>query len=224
MSLARPEVWLKAGVTLDGRIADAFGRSQWITGPQAREAGHHLRGAVDAVMVGSGTLLADDPSLNTRVPGLDNALPVVLDSRLRCPDHARVLFAGRRALIFCADDAPERALPADIERVPRTSGGGLHLPTVLSRLHARGVRKLLVEGGGQLHRALLDLDLADALHLFVAPLALAGGPGWLAGPGIPLADAQRWRFDSAEMVGQDVHLVLRRTVVTEGGTRSTEVW
>ncbi len=223
MSTVRPEVWLKAGVTLDGRIADAFGRSQWITGPEARQAGHHLRGEVDAVMVGSGTLLADDPSLNTRVPGLDNALPVVLDTRLRCPADARVLVAGRRALVFCADDAPQRALEADIERVPRGPGGGLDLPTVLTRLHSRGVRTLLVEGGGQVHRSLLELDVADVLHLFVAPLALAGGPGWLAGPGIPLNDARRWHFDSVEMVGKDAHLVLRRTVVTQGETRSTEV-
>ena len=115
----RPRVVLKAGVTLDGRIADAFGHSQWITGPDARAAGHVLRSTLDAILVGSGTLLADDPSLNTRIPGGRNALPVILDSRLRIPDTARVLTAGRRPVIFCAEDAPQRSLPADIVRVPR---------------------------------------------------------------------------------------------------------
>jgi len=222
MSSPRPEVWLKAGVTLDGRIADAYGRSQWITGAAARQAGHALRGAADAVMVGSGTLLADDPSLNTRVNGLSDAIPVLLDSRLRCPPDARVLTAGRRPIVFCATDAPACSLPADIVRVAR-AGSGLDLRAVLAHLHERGVRKLLVEGGGRVHRGLLDLGLADELHLFVAPLALAGGPGWLAGPGIPLGDAHRWRFVKADTVGDDVHLVLRRTVVTEGGPGSTEV-
>ena len=85
----RPLVVLKAGITLDGRIADAYGRSQWITGPEARMAGHRLRSELGAVLVGSGTLLADDPSLNTRIDGGRDALPVILDSRLRIPDDAQ---------------------------------------------------------------------------------------------------------------------------------------
>ncbi|NOY25977.1 MAG: bifunctional diaminohydroxyphosphoribosylaminopyrimidine deaminase/5-amino-6-(5-phosphoribosylamino)uracil reductase RibD, partial [Oligoflexia bacterium] len=99
----RPAVILKAALTLDGRIADAAGHSQWITGPQARAIGHQLRDQADAVLVGRGTLLADDPALCTRgVAGGRDALPVVLDSELRCPQDARVLSAGRRPLFFAA--------------------------------------------------------------------------------------------------------------------------
>jgi|GEM_PF-1954251 len=212
----RPRMVLKAGITLDGRIADAFGQSQWITGPAARQAGHHLRHACDAILVGSGTLLADDPSLSTRIPGGSPVRPVLLDTHLRCPADARVLSAGLRPWIFCATDAPERALPAHILRVPRASTG-LHLPTVLHLLHQRGIRSVLVEGGGRVHRAMFDAGVVDELHLFIAPKVLAGGPSWLAGPGLPLDAAPELAVKSVSVAGNDVHLVLCRAVVTDTG-------
>lgn len=216
MSHARPWMVLKAGITLDGRICDVQGRSQWITGPEARAAGHRLRAGCDGILVGSGTLLADDPSLTTRVPGGSDARPVLLDTGLCCPDHARVLTAGRRPWIYCAPDAPERALAADVVRVPRDDRG-LHLPTVLADLFARGLRRVLVEGGGRVHRSMFDADVVDELHLFVAPKVLGGGTGWLAGPGFALAGAPELRVQSVSTVGPDVHLVLCRAVVTEPG-------
>lgn len=206
----RPFVVAKAGVTLDGRIADAAGASRWITGEAARAAAHGLRDRCDAVLVGSGTLLADDPALTTRLPGGRDALPVVLDSALRTPPGARIFEGSRRPLLFCAADAPDPALPADLVRLPR-GPGGLDLHAALGALCQRGVHRLLVEGGGRVLRALWDLDLLDELHLFVAPLALAGGPGWLGGEPIPLAAARRLRLISAEPVGGDVHLVLGRS-------------
>ncbi len=205
----RPLVVLKAGVSLDGRIAAADGRSQWITSPAARAAGHALRDRHDAVMVGAGTLRADDPSLNTRLPSGRDALPVLLDSRLSIADDARVLRAGRRPRIYCALDAPQRALPADLCRVP-TGPGGLDLAAVLSDLHRLGVHSLLVEGGATLHRSLLDAGLVDRLHLFVAPVALAGGPGFLGGAPFTLDSAPRFTLRSARPVGGDLHLVLER--------------
>lgn len=207
----RPLVVLKAGVTLDGRIADHAGHSQWITGPAARERGHALRHACDGILIGSGTLLADDPSLNTRLEGGTDAIPVVLDSALRVPADARVLTAGARPVVFCAEDAPERDLPADIVRVPRAAEG-LSLGAVLAELQARGLRSVLVEGGGRVHRSLLGAGLVDRVHLFIAPLALAGGPGWVGGPGFALADAPRLRVVSVTMAGEDVELVLEPAV------------
>ncbi len=212
--MSRPRFILKAGVTLDGRICDVAGTSQWITGPEARRAGQQLRVRCDAILVGAGTLLADDPSLNVRVDGGAPVRPILLDSRLRCPADARVLGAGMRPWIFCAGDAPSRPLPADIIRVPR-EGRGLDIRAVASILWSRGVRTVLVEGGGRVHRSFFDADLVDELHLFIAPMALGGGSGWLAGPGFPLSEAPRLRVQSVQMAGADVHLRLCRAVVTE---------
>jgi diaminohydroxyphosphoribosylaminopyrimidine deaminase/5-amino-6-(5-phosphoribosylamino)uracil reductase len=206
-STGLPRVWLKAGCTLDGRIADASGASQWITGPQARSHAHRLRDRFDAVMVGSGTLIADDPSLNTRVEHGRDALPVLLDSRLRCPAGAKVLTAGRRPRIYCALDAPERDLPADIVRVPRARGG-LDLGSVLRDLAGCGVLDVLVEGGGQVHRALLADELADRLLLFIAPKVLAGGPGFVGGEPLSLGGAFDFQLLQVERFGQDLMLDL----------------
>jgi diaminohydroxyphosphoribosylaminopyrimidine deaminase/5-amino-6-(5-phosphoribosylamino)uracil reductase len=200
---------LKAGITLDGRIADFEGISQWITGPEAREAGHHLRSSLGAVLVGSGTLMADNPSLNTRTEGGQDALPVVLDSNLRIPDDARVLTAGRRPVIFCAPDAPARGLPADIIRVPRSTVG-LDLTAVLAALWERGVRGLLVEGGGQVHRSMLDADLVDRLELFIAPKILAGGAGFVGGSPWSLSMAPTFRVVAVSLVGDDVRISMER--------------
>ncbi len=205
MERGRPAVHLKAGISLDGRIADHRGRSRWITSPQARRQAHQLRDACDAVLVGVGTLLADDPSLTTRaIEGGRDALPVVLDSGLRTPVGSRLLQGSRRPLLICAEDAPQVDLPADILRLP---GGPGDLRAVLAALLQRGVHNLLVEGGGAVHRSFLQAGLVDRLHLFLAPLALAEGPGWLGGPGLDLDRAPRFALRSSEPAGPDLHLV-----------------
>lgn len=212
----RPLVVLKAAATLDGRIASAGGESRWITGPEARAAGHRLRDELDAILVGAGTLIADDPALNTRIEGGRDALPVVLDTRLRCPPDAAVLRAGRTPLLFTAAEtlaqAPERAaaLRADVVGVGMGADGRLDLVEVLTTLARRGVHSVLVEGGGQVHRAFLDADLVDRVELFLAPQVLAGGPGWVAGPGWTLADGPRLKLMGVERLGDDLHLTLER--------------
>lgn len=210
----RPRVVLKAAITLDGRIADADGASRWITGEEARAAGHRLRDTSDAVLVGSGTLLADDPSLNTRLPNGRDALPGVLDGALRTPASAAVLRAGRKPLIFTGLGAPERELPADIVRVGREDGR-LDLRAALAHLLSLGVQQVLVEGGGQVHRSFLAAGLVDELHLFVAPRVLGAGPSWIAGPGWSLASAPGFKLESATPVGADVHLVYTALPPTE---------
>jgi diaminohydroxyphosphoribosylaminopyrimidine deaminase/5-amino-6-(5-phosphoribosylamino)uracil reductase len=205
----RPWVTVKAAITLDGRIADADGESQWITGPEAREAGHALRDGHDAVMVGAGTLRADDPALNTRLSGGRDALPVLLDTTLGCPDDAKILHAGRRPVIFCAEGLQPRRLAADVVPVCR-SDSGLDLVSVLEHLTGRGVHSVLVEGGGKVIRSLLDQDLVDRIELFIAPKVLAGGPGWVGGVPFPLSAAPGFEVVLTETVGSDAHLTLER--------------
>jgi diaminohydroxyphosphoribosylaminopyrimidine deaminase/5-amino-6-(5-phosphoribosylamino)uracil reductase len=211
-----PEVTLKAGMTADGRIATATGQSKWITSDRAREAAHVLRARHDAVMVGIGTVLADDPSLTTRlpegsVPGQKlprNAVPVVLDSELRIPAGAKLLSSGARAVVIAAEDAPVRELSADIVRVGRAPGGRIELTAALRALAARGLHRILVEGGSELARSLLEQRLADTLELFVAPLLLPGGIPVVGGEPIArLADGIPLELVSAEPLGPDLHVV-----------------
>lgn len=205
-----PELTLKAALTLDGRIASATGEARWITGPAARDAGHALRDAHDAVLVGVGTVLADDPALTTRLPGGRDAVPVVLDTALRLPPGAQVLTAGRPPLVYAAPDAPDRDLgAATVVRVPR-GPAGVDVEAVLRDLARRGLHRVLAEGGGTVHRSLLDGGHVDRLELFVAARVLAGGPGFVGGPGFRLADAPHFRFVAGRPLGDDFHLVLER--------------
>lgn len=208
-TLSRPRVTLKAGTTLDGRISSEHGESRWITGAEARRVGHALRAQHDAILVGTGTLLADDPSLNTRMVEGRDPVPVVLDRLGRCPKGAKVLTAGRRPLFFTA--RPERLahLPVDIEVVPERDSK-LDLVSVLSAMVKRGLDSVLVEGGGQVHRSLLDLDVVDRIELFIALKVLAGGPGWVGGPGYRLALAPRFSLQGVQALGEDVQLSLMR--------------
>lgn len=205
----RPEVVLKAAISLDGRISDAGGRSQWITGAAARAAGRALRDQCDAVMVGSQTVLDDDPALTTRIEGGRDALPVILDGRLRTPPTAQVLRAGRPPLVFTAPDADpaqEQALaPARLRRVPR-GPGGLDLHAVLGALVDEGVHTVLVEGGGAVHHSLLSAGLVDELRLFLAPRVLAGGRHWVEGAPFSLAEGPRFRLVELRQHGDDLEL------------------
>lgn len=200
-----PMVTLKAAMTLDGHIASAWGESRWITGPAARERGHGLRDTHDVVLVGIGTVLADDPALTTRFPGGRDARAVVLDPGLRIPAGARVL--RPETLVYAAADAPERELPATVVRVPRDDRG-VDLDAVLRDLVRRGLHRVLVEGGARVHRSMLERGLVDRIELFVNGRVLGEGLGWVGGPGIRLPEAPSFRFVSAEPVGDDLHLVL----------------
>jgi diaminohydroxyphosphoribosylaminopyrimidine deaminase/5-amino-6-(5-phosphoribosylamino)uracil reductase len=179
--LGRPFVLLKAALTLDGRIATASGRSQWITSPSQRGQARWLRRLHDAVLVGIGTALADDPLLlpspRTRRP----FLRVVLDSRLRLPERGRLArSAGPRTPVLVLSRAPEpsrrRRLEAAGVEVVDVAGetGRVSLPAALEALGARGVTSVMVEGGGEVLGSFLAARLADQVALFRAPLLLGG--------------------------------------------------
>ncbi|HVZ81291.1 MAG TPA: bifunctional diaminohydroxyphosphoribosylaminopyrimidine deaminase/5-amino-6-(5-phosphoribosylamino)uracil reductase RibD [bacterium] len=190
----RPWVTLKAGTSLDGRIAGVTGRSRWITNKVSRQKAHLLRSRADAILVGSGTLLEDDPSLTVRLPGWRRKdgwpLRIVLDSRLRIPLKARVLKGPAGTVLFAAPQAPQakqrtlESLGARVFRVP-SRGKMLSLKAILALLQGLEVRSLLVEGGGAVHASFLEEGLADELHLFVAPKVIGGkAPSWAGGKGV----------------------------------------
>ena len=195
----RPLVTLKLASTLDGRIATRSGASRWITGPAARRAAHALRGTHDAVLVGVGTIAADDPDLTCRLPGF-RAVPlvrVIADSHLRTPLTARVVATAQDTpswMLARADAASDRraALRAAgltvIDTPPAATG--VDLAQGLARLGAAGLTRLLVEGGGQVAASLLREGLVDRIAWFHAPAAM-GGDGWpaVAGFGVDGLDS-----------------------------------
>ena len=190
----RPLVTLKAGLSLDGRIAAAGGRSRWITSPAARRQAHQLRQRADAVLVGVGTILADNPQLTARprgAPGRRQPCRVVLDSRFRTPAEGRLLAGahGGAVVIYGLDCQSRRRRKleeagADVV-VVRSRRGRPDLRAVLADLGGRGVRSLLVEGGGQVSWSFLETGLADRIAWFIAPCLLGGGGvPVVAGPGV----------------------------------------
>jgi diaminohydroxyphosphoribosylaminopyrimidine deaminase/5-amino-6-(5-phosphoribosylamino)uracil reductase len=203
----RPAVTLKAGITLDGRIASAYGESRWITSEEGRRAGHRLRDEHDAILAGRRTVAIDDPQLTTRLAGGRDALPVVLDSRLELGPDRRVFHGPRRAVVYAITG--ERALEADVVKVP-PGRGGVDLRAVMADLVSRGVHSVLVEGGGIVARSFLDEGLVDRVELFVSPKVLAQGPGFVGGEGIHLGDAPTFAIADVARVGPDLRLSLER--------------
>jgi len=220
----RPLVTLKIGATLDGRIATGAGESRWITGEAARREVHLLRARHDAVLVGSGTALADDPDLTCRIPGADPVpvLRVVADSRLRLPAGARLVRTAREAPTWLltgtgrrpAALAPFLAAGVEVVVIRRARGGvGLQPRPMLAALAARGVTRVLAEGGASLAAALLAADLVDRIAWFHAPALLgADARAAVAELGLArLAAAPRFRLAETRALGGDVFSSYERT-------------
>ncbi|MGB8602272.1 MAG: bifunctional diaminohydroxyphosphoribosylaminopyrimidine deaminase/5-amino-6-(5-phosphoribosylamino)uracil reductase RibD, partial [Rhizomicrobium sp.] len=177
---SRPLVTLKLATSLDGKIASAGGESKWITGPAARRYGHLLRARHDAILVGIGTALADDPELSCRLPGMVDRTPirVVLDSDLRLPAWSKLVKTARRwpLLVFTLSDDQKLAVDGvDVVKVARDARGRPDCAAVLAELARRGITRLLIEGGAGVAASFLDRDLVDRLELFTAPMLLGGG-------------------------------------------------
>ena len=186
--LGRPMVTLKLASTLDGRIATRTGESRWITGEAARRAAHALRGQHDAVMVGVGTVLADNPELTCRLPGYRSTplVRVVADSRLRTPLTATLVATARQSptwmLIREGTDRERRHAFADLGVTLIEVAGaetGVDPVAALQALGDAGLTRLLVEGGAELAASLLRADLVDRIVWFHAP-AVMGGDAWPA--------------------------------------------
>ena len=221
LRLGRPLVTLKFATSLDGHLATASGESQWISGPPARERAHALRASHDAIMVGIGTVVADDPQLTCRLPGLDHRSPVrvVIDRHLRIPPTARLIVdaglvptwvltsrsadPGRRAA-FLANGVT--LIDVDLGR-----DGQIDLTRALAALGERGITRLLVEGGAQVAAAFIRSRFVDRLVWVHAPLVI-GGDGIPAIAGLDvaaLADAAAFERLATETIGADVLTTFR---------------
>ena len=212
----RPAVTLKLATSLDGRIATASGESKWITGEQSRRLGHLLRAEHDAIMVGSGTALADDPELTCRVAGLEDRSPirVVVDGKLALPATARLVVGAREieTVVMTGVAAEDARYDAFLKcgvsfiHMPDATGDYVDLNSGFRALAARGINSVLVEGGGGLASALLDADLVDRVVMMRAGIVL-GGDGRASIGGLAfeeLANAPCFTRSSVAMLGSDV--------------------
>ena len=216
-----PHVALKLALSLDGRIASRSGASKWVTGPEARVKVQELRSAHDAVAVGIGTALSDDPKLTVRdeslLPNGRSPIRVIFDTHLRLPLNSRLVETAKEAPTWVVAGAEG---PAEVElalseagclvlRVPTSAEGRIDVSAALRSIAQRGVVSVLFEGGAELAGSLLAARLADELHVFIAPLLLGprGRPGavdW-AGPETP-SDAPRIDNPRWEVCGRDAYV------------------
>ncbi|MGW0311902.1 bifunctional diaminohydroxyphosphoribosylaminopyrimidine deaminase/5-amino-6-(5-phosphoribosylamino)uracil reductase RibD [Streptomyces flavidovirens] len=212
--LGRPYVRWKYAATLDGRIAAADSTSRWITSAEARADVHRLRAEADAVIVGSGTMRADDPHLAVRgtedTDGVNQPLRVVVDTNAAAvKPGARVLDDAAPTLIAVAEDADAAHLAeagADVVRLPRAATG-LDIHALLAALHTRGVRSVLLEGGPTLAGAFVAGGVVDTVTGYLAPVLLGAGPAALADAGITtITEALRLDVTETVRVGPDLRI------------------
>ncbi|MCX5865743.1 MAG: bifunctional diaminohydroxyphosphoribosylaminopyrimidine deaminase/5-amino-6-(5-phosphoribosylamino)uracil reductase RibD [Deltaproteobacteria bacterium] len=211
-----PWVIMKAGMSLDGRLALGSGQSAWITNEQSWRQVHRLRDRVDAILIGSGTALADDPALTTRLSGRKGKDPlrVILDTALRLPLTARMLHQASSSptWIFCGPDVDAKRAEslvgagAVIKQVRLDGAGQLDLEAVLCELGRAQCTSVLVEGGSRVHGAFLRAGLVDEVNIFVAPI-------FIGADGVPLldtlglqqvVDAPRFSTTKVRRFGNDV--------------------
>ena len=175
----KPIVILSYAVSLDGSITLKKGQSTAISSKESSAAVHYIRAFCDAIMVGIGTLLSDNPSLSVRlVPG-NNPIPVILDSNLKTPLSSKMFSSGSKPIIFCAPD-PDKRKRQNLEKNGATiietiiTKRGLSLSSILEELYQRGIHSLMVEGGAEILRSFLEEKIWDKMAVTVAPLFLNG--------------------------------------------------
>ena len=233
----RPWVTLKVASTLDGCIGDRqekgrHGSERWITGRRAREAAHAMRAQHDAVLVGVGTILADNPRLTVRLPGSAakkgaGPLRLVLDSHLRTPPTAALLGEARAKAPMIVAAKPRKvdralrsrqrkleAAGAEIWFAPASRDGRTTLTAVLRQLAMREVQSLLVEGGSQIHGAFVSAGLVDSVALFLAPRLVGSGVPVVEGTGLDWCKPATLGPLSVRALGDD--LLITADVVTRG--------
>jgi diaminohydroxyphosphoribosylaminopyrimidine deaminase / 5-amino-6-(5-phosphoribosylamino)uracil reductase len=209
----RPFIALKLAMSLDARIADRDGRSVWITGDESRAEVHRLRAGYDAIAVGIGTALEDDPLLTVRGAVEPRVPPVriVFDRALRLPVDSKLVRSACEIPVWavCAPDAhADRRLA--LEGAGVRAVGGFDVADQLRAVREAGVRSMFVEGGSVLASALLSAEVVDRMYLFYAPVLIGpeGAAPFGGIPSPPLADAPRWRRVDTQTFGADTLITL----------------
>jgi diaminohydroxyphosphoribosylaminopyrimidine deaminase/5-amino-6-(5-phosphoribosylamino)uracil reductase len=220
LATGRPYVIAKWAMSLDGKTATASGDSRWISGPRARTLVHEQRGRMDAIVVGIGTALADDPLLTSRFPGPRRAARVVLDSAARLPVDCQLVRTAGDAPVWVAvteragrqERAALAARGCDILALP--GSGQVPVVPLLEELGRRGLTNVLLEGGGTVLGSFLDAGQVDAVDVYIAPILTGGAAARTPAGGLGCARiAAAWRLDRYELSMIDGDLRLQATVL-----------
>ena len=214
MTTGMPLVTLKTAQTLDGRIATSRGESKWITGEEARQEGHRLRDQHDAILVGVNTVLQDDPSLTARFPGARDPIRIIVDSKLRTPDTAKVITqrSVAKTLIATLDTASKDRMVelldagAEILLAPAKQGR-VDLKQLMKALGTFGITSVLIEGGAEVNASALNAGIVDRVVVFIAPMLMTGKDSLCSiGGSSPtrLKDAVKLRDVEIRRIGSDM--------------------
>lgn len=181
ISKGLPFVVAKYAMTADGKIATKTGDSKWIAGEAARMAVHKMRDIYDAIMVGVGTVIADDPELTARFEEARNPVRIVLDSKCRIKPEATLLHDGKARTIVAVTELADNNKVENIKKTCKaevlvlpSKGGKVDLEKLLKQLSQEGITSVLVEGGGEVHASMLEASLVDKMHIFIAPKIIGG--------------------------------------------------
>jgi diaminohydroxyphosphoribosylaminopyrimidine deaminase / 5-amino-6-(5-phosphoribosylamino)uracil reductase len=213
VKMSKPFITLKLATTLDGKIATRNGESEWITGEVSRKAGHKLRAHHDAIMVGSGTVITDNPSLTCRLLGIENThkLRIILDGRLRVPEDGVLAQTAKKVPVLVFTVLGDKDRSKKVKRlealgvsvvVIEKNGKHLDFQPIMAELSARGITRLLVEGGGSLAASLMLTDLVDEIAWFRAPTVM--GDDGLSG----VAELGLDKLDNITKFSRKSHLTL----------------
>ena len=215
-TLGRPLVALKLATSKDGKIAEKEGKETRITGKQAREHSHHLRATHDAILVGIGTVLADDPDLTCRLPGLEEASPVriILDTNLRLPMESRLVASAKEVPVWVVTEEteiPPAYKEKGVEILPLNNIK--NIKQVIEKITQKGITRLLVEGGAGINASFLESGLVDRVFWFTAPHLAIGAGGVPAFRDMDIArpeDLPGFKKDREQELGQDIVEIFER--------------
>lgn len=222
----RPLVHLKAATTLDGYLATATGDSKWITSSKARAVGHQLRASHDGILIGSGTVLADNPTLTVRDADGKTPTRVILDSHLRIPLESNLLKTsseGKVIVLHSADVSLHQAnILSNIPNVQliecKQKNDMLDIDDVIQKLNDLGFLSVLVEGGSKLHGAFIQAKLADQLSLFIAPKIIGSGIPWASIPGVAnIVEAIQLKTDTIHTTQLDMDTLIEGDFLWDEG-------